>query len=597
MLTTTHNTDTHCVHLTRRRGYDAFVRHLRQWALVVTVALSTAAASAAGLGTVSQGAATVAPTTGSACNYPAPGSIVSQPRDLYSQNGVLSVHLDYYTSVDAQGRTLFCFQTSDGAVAPTLHVKPGDLFLLQVTNRVPRGTFMEKLTTQCGEAVVYDSSVNVHFHGALVSPACTSDDVVDTVIGSGDTFQYKIQIPTNEPSGMYWYHPNLHGVADAAVLGGATGAFIVDGIENYYSSLAGMPSRILNFRGLQTLGAVNAPGTLDAYGQIVPTWDVSVNYVPIPYSPTGTPVPPPVIQMKAGQPELWSVMNGSSDSILDFQLLYDGVPQKLQVVGLDGVPTGSQDGSRQGKAIYRTTLASPPAGRVQFVVNPPPPGVKAVIQTKTIDTGPAGDSNPSRTIARIVTTNTGTPLPKLPQASNPAPQRFEGLDTSPVTAKRKLYFSEIISNPNDPSSPTNFYITVDGAQPQLYAPGIAPAVTTTQGAVEEWTIENRTTEKHVFHIHQIHFKLLEVNGVPVSNQDSQFYDDYTVDYYHGAVDAQGRPIDAAGNLIAHPVYPSIKIKMDFRGPIVGDFVFHCHILQHEDGGMMARMRVLPAPAP
>jgi FtsP/CotA-like multicopper oxidase with cupredoxin domain len=42
----------------------------------------------------------------------------------------------------------------------------------------------------------------------------------------------------------------------------------------------------------------------------------------------------------------------------------------------------------------------------------------------------------------------------------------------------------------------------------------------------------------------------------------------------------------------HP-YPSITVRMDFRGPDVGDFVYHCHILGHEDNGMMATIRVLP----
>ena len=40
-------------------------------------------------------------------------------------------------------------------------------------------------------------------------------------------------------------------------------------------------------------------------------------------------------------------------------------------------------------------------------------------------------------------------------------------------------------------------------------------------------------------------------------------------------------------------YPSVKVRMDFRGPYVGDFVYHCHILEHEDKGMMAIIRVLP----
>jgi FtsP/CotA-like multicopper oxidase with cupredoxin domain len=39
-------------------------------------------------------------------------------------------------------------------------------------------------------------------------------------------------------------------------------------------------------------------------------------------------------------------------------------------------------------------------------------------------------------------------------------------------------------------------------------------------------------------------------------------------------------------------YPSVKVRIDFRGPIIGDFVYHCHILEHEDGGMMAIIRVL-----
>ena len=40
-------------------------------------------------------------------------------------------------------------------------------------------------------------------------------------------------------------------------------------------------------------------------------------------------------------------------------------------------------------------------------------------------------------------------------------------------------------------------------------------------------------------------------------------------------------------------YPSVTLRMDFRGPDIGDFVYHCHILDHEDGGMMAIIRVLP----
>jgi len=67
----------------------------------------------------------------------------------------------------------------------------------------------------------------------------------------------------------------------------------------------------------------------------------------------------------------------------------------------------------------------------------------------------------------------------------------------------------VISEPTNPGSPTHFYITEDGKIPTLFDVNNAPAVTTQQGAIEDWIIENRFTEIHAFHIHQLHFLLLE----------------------------------------------------------------------------------------
>ena len=87
-------------------------------------------------------------------------------------------------------------------------------------------------------------------------------------------------------------------------------------------------------------------------------------------------------------------------------------------------------------------------------------------------------------------------------------------------------------------------------------------------------IQNQADENHEFHMHQIHFLLLESNGKPVSQEDSQFLDMVQVPYWAGK-----------------GPYPSVKVRMDFRGPDIGDFVYHCHILSHEDLGMMAIIRV------
>ena len=94
--------------------------------------------------------------------------------------------------------------------------------------------------------------------------------------------------------------------------------------------------------------------------------------------------------------------------------------------------------------------------------------------------------------------------------------------------------------------------------------------------MEEWTIENRTLEVHEFHMHQIHFLVQAVNGVRIPREKQQFYDTFQVPYWDGV-----------------GPYPNIKVLMDFRGPTIGDFVYHCHILEHEDAGMMAIIRVKP----
>ena len=98
------------------------------------------------------------------------------------------------------------------------------------------------------------------------------------------------------------------------------------------------------------------------------------------------------------------------------------------------------------------------------------------------------------------------------------------------------------------------------------------------GTVEEWTVLNATAELHVFHIHQTDFQVVERNGIPqpfVGHQDN--------------VNVDFQP-DGGGP-------GQVKLIIDFRNPdIVGKFVYHCHIVQHADQGMMANIEVaLPGP--
>jgi FtsP/CotA-like multicopper oxidase with cupredoxin domain len=437
-------------------------------------------------------ACTAAPLSASAqpndpCPRPGPGTVVTPPPDLFSNNGVLNASFEYYTTVDSDGRILFCFVTPDRLQSPTLHVRPGDTLKLLVKNLnppPPSGSPSEVVSNpldRCGDMTMTITSLNVHFHGTNTSPACHADQVIHTIINSGETFQYSVRFPSNEPPGLYWYHPHVHGLSEAAVQGGASGAIIVEGIENVQPAVAGLPERILFIRDQNTIGDL----TESSPGGPVPGWDVTLNYVPINYSASTPTYTPAVIQMKPGQAEFWRVANASADTIIDLQVQYGGVPQPLQVVALDGVPTGSQDGTMQGQLVTQTDILLAPAARAEFIVKGPSAKVKnATFLTLNVNTGPDGDNDPTRPLAKIVTTASPLPLPVIPSPSKPAyHQLFENLANATVTAHRTLYFSELLSDPSNPASPTNFFITVDGATPVLFDPNNPPAIVTTQGAV------------------------------------------------------------------------------------------------------------------
>ena len=87
-------------------------------------------------------------------------------------------------------------------------------------------------------------------------------------------------------------------------------------------------------------------------------------------------------------------------------------------------------------------------------------------------------------------------------------------DVAPVRV-RKLYFSEKLANPADPNSATEFYITVDGRDTQALRSRGSRPTSSLPGHVEDWIIENRSNELHAFHIHQLHFVLVDWPGVPV----------------------------------------------------------------------------------
>lgn len=501
---------------------------------------------------------------------PAPGTPITNPLDLYSQNGTLTLNLSLQSEVGSTGFTHYCYVYVNNGVPveePTLRLNPGDQLVLNFTNNITATGRMPKsrhapnmpmpmgdvkaaaaLSNPCLGGMVTATTTNIHFHGMNIPPVCHQDEVIKTIIPQLTTFQYSFQIPPNDDPGVYWYHPHAHGFAAPQVYGGAAGALIIEGTN---SLTQGLTERVLTIRR-------NVDAVTDDDGQF------SLNLEPCNYPRR----PLPVINMTAGQQEFWRVINASTNGFLALQVLSPS-PQPLLVIALDGVPLTTP--------VSMTTIDIPPAGRAEFIVPALTANTPSLFYTQGFNTGPIGDPMPPANLANLVV-SAGTQASAGKEPAHPAAHkatqppelsRFTGLAAMKPTGTRSLYFSELNVGTNGPGE---FFITVAGQQQKLFNANNPPAISTNVGAVEDWTISNQTGEPHAFHIHQLHFLVTAINGVTVANPD--LVDTVTVPPWTGS-----------------GPFPNVTVRMNFVIP--GTFPYHCHILDHEDGGMMATIVVHP----
>jgi FtsP/CotA-like multicopper oxidase with cupredoxin domain len=145
------------------------------------------------------------------------------------------------------------------------------------------------------------------------------------------------------------------------------------------------------------------------------------------------------------------------------------------------------------------------------------------------------------------------------------------LQTLPIARQRVVTFA-------DGSENLPFHFTIDD---KLYDHNRIDT-TVTLGDVEEWTVRNTSFELHAFHIHQTYFQVVEVDGVPQP--------------FTGYQDTVTLPIATRRN--GQVVPGEVKVIIPFTDPeILGTFVYHCHIAQHSDQGMMANIQVVAPAAP
>jgi hypothetical protein len=272
------------------------------------------------------------------------------------------------------------------------------------------------------------------------------------------------------------------------VQGGASGALIVEGIEGFNPAVAGLPERVLIIRD-QELMTPDAepyasvvmpemPVLRDPDGDILntgtgagkPSKDLSINFVAVPYPD----YPPGLIIVKPLERQLWRILNASAITYLDLRLQYNGIPQFMGEISMDGAPVNfapakhaeiGKGGADKKGIVWLNHLDLPPGGRADFIMQGPPAGVYGNLITQAVDTGPAGENDPVRPLANIIVTANAPELRSTLPATGAQPlttQNSTWLGNESPVRVRKLYFSERPSDPNNANSRTIFMVTVDG---------------------------------------------------------------------------------------------------------------------------------------
>ncbi len=483
---------------------------------------------------------------------PAPAAVTAPPElpvppEVRSVNGL--AHLRLTAAIDPATQ-LPAFVFNGQVTPPTIRVRPGDTIVIDYTNALPVRSLPPLDMT------------NLHTHGLMDSPKAPGDQVIMTMVMPGQTYRYVFGIPKHQPPGLYWYHPHPHGESNRQVASGMSGLIIIDGIEAYAPVVRGLPERDIIVRDYYfdpsgaPLARVRHRARAARAGALDHEPDCDIDDASKGVTING--VPKATITMTPGSRQFLRMANSSANSFFDFKI----PGTEFLVVANDGVPLSFHDRSVQGQWLDHVLV--PPGGRVEAVVQAPATsGVP--LKTLCVDYGPDGDTDPPRDLATIAL---GTPpalTSALRVAPAAAPEPFGDIHSVHIAARRQVNFTE-----NNPDS--EFYING-----QLWDPNAPPMFTVQAGTVEEWTVYNYADELHAFHIHQIHFLVEDINGV--KQPPSTWRDTVTLPYakrVHGSISPG-----------------VVHLLMDFRSPvIVGTFVFHCHILEHEDFGMMAKIRVV-----
>jgi suppressor of ftsI len=373
------------------------------------------------------------------------------------------------------------FRYRGNNIPPVIRVQPGRILNIEYKNELLAESKEECVGHPCMQMT------NLHFHGLHVSPNAPQDDALSMMASPGQTLHYSVEVPLQQPPGLYWYHTQPHGESYVQDLDGMSGAIVVEGIERYAPEVLDMRERILVLRDLvlptdrteqkRVMKSVSMQTTQCGTAPEKPERAFTVN--------GGLR---PQIDLAPGEGQFWRIVNASPDRYADLQL--DAA--SFDVVALDGMPLAYHDPSIHKRSMSHVLV--PPAGRVEAIITGPPADSHAALRTRCFDTGPDGDSNPAMILADIVSAHPSNLKTRNAPGGAPVYVTFPAETLKHVEGSEPQFAVTFIEDKQ------GFYING-----QKFEMNAGPMLTVDVGSLQHWRVLNPTREVHPFHIHQVHF--------------------------------------------------------------------------------------------